>query len=167
MKKLPVCKACISGALCFACQEKFDKGYITQFDIDLATDLLELERGEKFPQLKTASFYNAVDVGEIVFLVIGKGNRVLYTEDLLSYIKELYEINEIILIEKGSAKEMLEQIIAPAKMLGINKIYIPTGDTEYRVVISAEDKEKVRIPIELLEDAASIMIRGIAKLRFS
>lgn len=164
MKKLPVCKACISGSLCFACQKKFDEGYITQFDMDLANDLLELE--EEYPSLSTASFYNAVDVGEIVFLVIGKGDKPKFTTKLLEYIKNLYSIPEIALIEKGSPKELLGQLISPAKMLGINQIYIPTGDTEYRVVISKEDKDKLKIPLNLLEDAAAIIIRGITKLSF-
>ncbi|MHA1339991.1 MAG: hypothetical protein ACTSRZ_10380 [Promethearchaeota archaeon] len=165
IKKLPVCKACIGGTLCFACQEKFNKGYITQFDLDLATDLLELEK-EKFSQLKTASFYNAVDVEDVVFLVIGKNDHEKFSDELLDYIKELYDIPEIVLISKGSPKEMVEQIIAPAKLVGINKIYIPTGESEYKIVISKEDKEKLRFSIKIIENAASIIIRGIAKINF-
>ena len=162
-----MCKACISGSLCFACQEKFDNGYITQFELDLANDFLELEESGKFPSLKTASFYNAVDVGRIVFLVIGKGHKDKFNPDLIKYIKELYTIPNIVLIEKGSPKEMLEQIMSPAKMLGINEIFIPTGEKEYRIVILKDDKEKLRIPIDYLEKASSIIIRGIAKLSFS
>lgn len=167
MKKLPVCKTCVSGSLCFSCQERFDKGFITQFDIDLAVDLLEME-SEDHPELKTASLYNAVDVGDIVFLVVGKGNisKNKYRPELLNKIKELYEIPRLMLIEKGSVKSMIEQIIEPAKLLGVNEIFIPTGDKEYRVVISDEDRDKIQIPVELLEKACSQIIRGDTKIQF-
>jgi hypothetical protein len=165
LKKLPICKACISS-LCFSCQDKLDKGLITQFDIDLAIDFTELEQG-KFPELKNASFFNVVEVGDIAFLVIGQGNKSFFKKELLDYIKELYEIPEISLIEKGTPKAMLEQIIAPAKMIGIDQIYIPTGEIEYRVNIPKEDKNKIMIPIDLLEKAASLIIRGITKISFT
>jgi transcription antitermination factor NusA-like protein len=164
MKNLPVCKTCVGGTLCNQCQEKFDKGLISQFDIDLAKDFLELE--QKFPDLKKLSFYNAVDTGNIVFLVVGGGQKEKFTKEILKEVKDSYELKAIQLIEKGPDKEMLEQIIAPAKLFGINRIYIPTGDTEYRVVISKEDKDKIKIPLNLLEKASSIIIRGIAKVEW-
>ncbi len=149
-----------------SCQERFDKGYVTQFDMDLANDFLELEL-ERFPELKMTSFYNAVDVGNIVFLVVGKGHIPKYKKELINYIKELYEIPSIKLVEKGSPKEMIQQLINPAKLLGVNQIYIPTGDSEFRVIISAEDKEKITVPLDILESASSIMIRGITKIDFN
>jgi len=165
MKNLPVCKACVDSALCNQCQEKFDKGLVTQFDLDLAKDFIELEK--KFPDLKKLSFYNAVDTGNIVFLVVGGGQKEKFTKEILKEVKDIYELKEIQMIEKGPVKEMLEQIIAPAKLFGINQIYIPTGETEYRVVISKEDKDKIKVPLNLLEKASSIIIRGIAKIEFS
>ena len=89
MKKLPVCKTCATGSLCYSCQERFDGGFVTQFDIDLTNDLMELQEKE-FPDLKTASFHNAIDVGDIVFLVIGKGDSPKYSPELLLKIKDLY-----------------------------------------------------------------------------
>ncbi|MHA1729959.1 MAG: hypothetical protein ACTSWY_14710 [Promethearchaeota archaeon] len=165
MKKFPVCKACVSGSLCSSCQKKFNEGKINQFDIDLANDFLILEE-EKFPELKQASFYHAVDIGDIVFLVIGQGHKPKFSEELLEQIKEIYEIPEILLIEKGSVKKMIEQIIHPAKLLGLNQIYIPTGDIENRVIILSEDKDKIRIPLDFLEKASSLIIREITKVQF-
>jgi hypothetical protein len=174
MKKLPVCKTCIDGSLCYSCQERFDGGYITQFDIDLANDLLDLENKE-FPELKTASFYNAIDVGNIVFLVIGQGDTSKFSPELLLKIKDLYFINDIVMIEKGPLKEMIQELISPEILLGLNQIYLPTMETEHRVNISDPENNirnqgfigKHRIPLESLEQACSIMIRGITKVSFS
>ena len=166
LKKLPVCKACISGSLCLSCQERFDEGLITQFDLDLANDLIQLE--ERYPELRNASFYHSVDIGNLVFLVIGQGQKKRFSKELLDEISDLYEIPEIILIEKSGVKKMLEQIIGlDVRLLGVNQIYIPTGETEYRVIISSEDKENIRIPIKDLEKASSLIIREITKVSFS
>ena len=174
MKKLPVCKNCINGSLCYSCQERFDGGFITQFDIDLANDLTSFQEKE-FPDLKSASFHNAIDVGDIVFIVIGKGDGAKYAPELILKIKDLYYIQNIVIIEKGPLKEMIQELISPEILLGLNQIYLPTMETEYRVNISDPDRfirnqgfiGKHRIPLESLEKASSIMIRGITKVSFS
>jgi hypothetical protein len=174
LKKLPVCKTCLTGSLCYSCQERFDGGYITQFDLDLANDLIDLQEKE-FPELKTASFHNAIDVGDIVFLVVGKGDSSKFTPELLLKIKDLYIIQNIVLIEKGPVKVMIQELISPEILLGLNQIYLPTMETEYRVNISDPDRfirnqgfiGNHHIPLESLEKASSLMIRGITKVSFS
>ncbi|MHA1109594.1 MAG: hypothetical protein ACTSRE_00720 [Promethearchaeota archaeon] len=169
-----MCKTCLNGSLCYSCQERFDGGLITQFDIDLANDLMQIQEKD-FPDLKTASFHNAVDVGDIVFVIIGKGDTSKYTPELLLKIKDLYYIQNIVLMEKGPFKEMIQELISPEILLGLNQIYLPTMETEYRVNISDPDKfirnqghiGKHRIPLESLEKACSLMIRGITKVSFS
>ncbi len=169
-----MCKTCISGSLCYSCQERFDQGFITQFDIDLANDLMEFQEKD-FPELKTVSFHNAIDVQDIVFIVVGKGDGIKISPELLLKIKDLYIIQNIVLIEKGPLKEMIQELISPEILLGVNQIYLPTMETEYRVNISDPDRlirsdgyiGKHRIPLDSLEKACSIMIRGITKVSFT
>jgi hypothetical protein len=169
-----VCKTCINGSLCYSCQERFDSGFVTQFELDLAKDLMDLQDKE-FPDLKTASFHNAIDVGDIVFLVVGKGDSAKFSPELLLKIKDLYYIKEIVMIEKGPLKVMIQELISPEILLGLNQIYLPTMETEYRVNISDPDRfirnqghiGKHGIPLESLEKACSLMIRGITKVSFS
>ncbi|MFX0074334.1 MAG: hypothetical protein ACFE96_02750, partial [Candidatus Hermodarchaeota archaeon] len=62
MKNLPACKTCVNSEfLCTSCQEKLDTGVLTQFELDLAKDLLVLEEEENFGFLKSISFYKAID----------------------------------------------------------------------------------------------------------
>jgi hypothetical protein len=135
---------------------------------------MELQEKE-FPELKTASFINAIDVGDIVFLVIGNGDTPKYSPELLLKIKDLYYIQNVVLMEKGPVKEMIQELISPEILLGLNQIYLPTMESEYRVNISDPDRfirnqghiGKHRIPLESLEKACSLMIRGITKVSFS
>jgi len=77
MKNLPACKTCvISGFLCASCQGKLDTGVLTQFELDLAKDLLGLEEEEKYGFLKNISFYKAIDFEDVVILVVGKKDKI-------------------------------------------------------------------------------------------
>ena len=56
MKVLPADKTCInSGFLCSNCKARLDAGEISEFEIDLAKDLIKLEEQEEFAFLKDIS----------------------------------------------------------------------------------------------------------------
>ena len=97
MKELPADKTCInSGFLCTNCQARLDAGEITEFEIDLAKDLLELEEvNENFGFLKEISFYKAIDYEDLIIIIVGKRDKLKITSELLDWIKETYEVDEI------------------------------------------------------------------------
>ncbi|MHA1898790.1 MAG: hypothetical protein ACTSU2_15465 [Promethearchaeota archaeon] len=162
----------INDTLCLSCQEKLDNNQITQFDIDLAKDLLEFEK--EFPSLKKASFYRAIDVGDIVFLIIGGGQTKLYPPELIEKIKDLYEIPKIILIEKSDQKTMINEMIKPNVLIGINKVFLPTGEEEYKILISDPEGEirkkgklgKNEISLDLLKQACTILLNSSVRIDF-
>ncbi len=89
MKNLPACKTCVSsGFLCTSCQEKLDTGVLTQFELDLAKDLLGLEEEEKYGFLKNISFYKAIDFEDVVILVVGKKDKIKTSQRLINWVKE-------------------------------------------------------------------------------
>ena len=97
MKVLPADKTCIkSGFLCSNCQARLDSGDITEFEIDLAKDLIQLEEEEEnFAFLRDISFYKAIDYEDVVILVVGKKDKLRITQALINWIKETYEIDPL------------------------------------------------------------------------
>ena len=88
MKNLPACKTCVnSGFLCSSCQEKLDSGELTQFELDLAKDLLALEEEEKYGFLRNISFFKAIDFEDVVIFVVGKKDKIKITQNLIKWIK--------------------------------------------------------------------------------
>jgi len=154
MKNLPACKTCVnSGFLCTSCQEKLDTGVLTQFEIDLAKDLLVLEEEENFGFLKNISFYKAIDFEDLVILVVGKKDKLKATQGLINWIKETYEVDELILIEKTkNPRSALESLIAPCKLISLNEIFLATGDIEFKGVLSKEDQETILFTKAELEE---------------
>jgi len=169
MKALPADKTCInSGFLCTNCQARLDAGEITEFEIDLAKDLLQLEEeDEKFSYLKDISLYKAIDYEDLVILVIGKRNKLKITPELINWMKETYEIDELIFIEKtDKPRPVVEALINPYKLKSLNEIFLATGDIQFRAVLWEDDKNKLLFTKEELEELIYELTGNITRVEF-
>ncbi len=170
MKNLPACTTCVnSGFLCASCQTKLDEGDLTEFELDLAKDLLELENSdpEKYGYLKDVSFFKAIDFEDVVILEVGNKDKLRITPELLKWIRQTYEIEKIILIEKTKRpRPVVEDLIAPSKLLSLNEIFLATGDIEFKAVIRADDKEKILFTSEELEELINELTGTITRIEF-
>lgn len=169
MKDLPADKTCInSGFLCTNCQARLDTGEISEFEIDLAKELLRLEEeSEGFLFLKDVSFYKAIDYEDLAIIVVGKNDKLRITSGLLNWIKETYEIDEIILIEKSKKpRPVIEALIAPFKLVSLNEIFLATGDIQFRAVLWEDDRENLLFTKEELEELVFELTGNIIRVEF-
>jgi len=168
MKFLPACETCVkSGFLCVKCQEKLDEGEISPFELDLAKDLIELEEKEKYNYLENCSFYKAIDYEDVVILVVGKGDKIRINQDLINWIKEIYEIDKIILVEEtDKPRPVLESLIAPGKLISLNEIFLATGDVEFRAVIRKGEKSKILFTKQELEELVQELTGKSVRVEF-
>ena len=169
MKVLPADKTCInSGFLCANCQSRLDTGEITEFEIDLAKDLLELEEvNENFGFLKDVSFYKAIDYEDLIIIIVGKRDKLKITSELIDWIKETYEVDEIILIEKtNKPRPVIEALINPYKLISLNEIFLATGDIQYRAVLYNEDSDLLLFTKEELEQLIYELTGNIIRVEF-
>ncbi len=169
MKVLPADKTCInSGFLCTNCQARLDAGEISEFEIDLAKDLIQLEeQEEQFAFLKEISFYKAIDYEDLIILVVGRKDKLKITPDLIAWIKEAYEIDELIFIEKtNKPRPVVEALITPYKLLSLNEIFLATGDVQFRAVLWEDDREKILFTKEELEELIYELTGNITRVEF-
>ncbi len=168
MKNLPACKTCVSsGFLCSSCQEKLDTGVLTQFELDLAKDLLVLEEEEQFNFLKNISFYKAIDFEDVVIFVIGKKDKLKTTQELINWLKETYEVDELILIEQTkNPRAALESLIAPSKLITLNEIFLATGDIEFKGVLNKTDQDMILFTKEELEELILELTGNTIRIEF-
>ncbi len=121
-----------------------DKGEITTFDIDLTREFLELEK--KYAVLKDVSFLRAIDYGDLVILILGQGDkgRLESQPEIMAHFKKKFEIQRIQLVEYSTKlSQYVENLVAPAKLLGFDQFYVPTGDTEHRARIDRNTKDRL------------------------
>ena len=168
MKNLPACKTCVSsGFYCTSCQDKLDAGTLTQFELDLAKDLLKLEESEKFGFLREISFYKAIDFEDVVILVVGRRDKIKIKQILIDWIKENYEIDEIILIEQTkNPRPALESLISPYKLISLNEIFLATGDIEFKGVLNKNDQDVLLFTQEELEELVLELTGNAIRIEF-
>jgi len=168
MKNLPACITCVnSGFLCTSCQEKLDTGEISEFDLDLAKDLLELEEKDEFGFLRNVSFYKSIDFEDVVIVIVGIKDKIKISPKLIDWIKETYEIETLIFIEKtNKPRPVIEALIAPYKLLSLNEIFLATGDIEFKAVLSKKEEEKILFTKEELEELVLEITGNVIRVEF-
>jgi len=143
---------------------------LTEFEIDLAKELVQLEEEEpeKFGFLRDVSFYKAIDYEDVVIFVVGKRDKIKFTKELLDLIKTSYEIDTIILIEKtDKPRPVVDSLIAPSKLISLNEIFLATGDIEFKAVISKDDKESILFTKEELEELIYELTGNLTRIEFN
>lgn len=157
-----ICQFCLrSGILCSECQKKVKAGKVTKLDLEVARLLLSMEK--KYPPLQELKFYKAVDTDKMLALVVGRGD----VARILSYggkiIKELGNKmgRSIRVLEYGSSsRKFLEDLFAPLNIVTINKIWLPDGTTETRVILKKKGRHSSNFKMNALRDIAK-KVRGI------
>ncbi len=152
--KLPVCIIDLeSDFLCPSCQDKLDRGAISEFDIEFSKWILE--RAKEYPELDRLNLLRAIRLDDRLVLVVKKSREILLeNEDLMNELKELY--GEVLILD-GPAKvrTVVRKLIAPAIEVGINSLYLPDGTKESIVMLKTEDRGRIPYSKEELRQIVS------------
>jgi len=144
-----------SGILCPSCQEKLDRGEITPLDIEVGKHLLELEN--KYPALKDATFFKAVDTEKMLIVLVksdGRSLRPLWNR--ISKVMSNKIGKPVRIIEKtASIRQIAEQVLAPARVLGVNIVWLPDGSRENYIRVPRSDLRRLSIRKEQAEKVIS------------
>ncbi|MFW6110922.1 MAG: hypothetical protein ACOC6H_02680 [Thermoproteota archaeon] len=167
--KTELCNFCLkSGILCQKCLAKVKSGEISKVDLKIARLLLSLE--ETYPMLQNVRFYKAVDVGEMLAVLVGKGD----VPRLLSYGGKIIRVlgdkvgREIRVLEYGSSdRKFLEDLFAPLSIVTINTIWLPDGTTETRVILKKKSWRKPPFNIKALKKIARKIRDMTLRVEFS
>lgn len=156
MKKLPCCIACAkSDILCYSCQERLESGDLTDLDLDIAEFLLELEEEDPDLGLSEIKFYKSIDLGNLIIMIVGKEETDIIKKVVRTIRHEL-QLPRIQIIEKSKGsvdlKNLLNDFVHPGKLLGINKIFLPTGEIEFKATVQVKARDRIPISRSNLED---------------
>ena len=159
--KTALCNFCLkSGILCPKCQGKLKSGNVSEIDFTIARLLLSLE--EKYPSIQEVKFHKAVDADRILAILVDKGD----VPRLLSHggkiVKAIGEKTgkTIRILENGvTERKFLEDLFVPLSILTINKIWLPDGTTETRVILKRGRRK--RIPNVKASKQIAQKLRGI------
>ena len=146
---LPICDVCLqSGILCKGCENKLKTGEISQMELDIAKILYKLGDGQ-------ISFKKAIDMGNVVIIitnkdqvgkVIGKGGNVVR-----AISKEIGK-NVRVIGADSDLKSVAKDILAPARISGINVVYGTDGEQKYKIRVLREDARRIPSNLDRLNE---------------
>ena len=147
-----------SGILCSRCRAKLERGEVTQLDLEVARLLVSIE--DKYPLLQDVFFHKAVEADNVLAILVGRGDagKILsYGGRIIRFLESKVGKDVRILEYNTSERKFLEDLFAPLTILTINKIWLPDGSVETKVILKGSRR---RINIDAMKEIAK-KIRGI------
>ncbi len=168
MVSTPICNFCAqTGMLCPSCQKKLNEGIIDKDDVEIVKKLIKLE--QQFPLLKDVTISKIINFADFKILMITAPNVSTILEPKGKILKTLEKtINKKIrVIEKNSNYvKIIEELLNPIRVLGINKVFLPTGETIQKIVLKKPRDSKISFNIEQLEALIYKLTGNMVRLSF-
>jgi len=146
---LPVCDVCLkSGMLCQGCENKLKSGEITPLDLDIAKLLYKLGDGN-------IGFKKTIEIGDVVIIVTDKdhvGKIIGKSGKIVRAISKKIGKKVRVIGEGSDFKEIARDILAPARILGINIVYGKDGEEKYKIRVMKEDSRRLPARIDVLNN---------------
>lgn len=136
-----------SGILCRRCEEKLEKGQITDLDLKVIQRLVELEKEN--PLLEDVNYHRTIEADEMMAVLVDKKDLPKLLGGGAKVVKDLGETfgKRVKLISYGGDdREFLEDLFSPLSILTINTIWIPDGTTETKVILAG--RQPRRMPVD-------------------
>ena len=155
--KAPICEICLKNdILCSGCNAKLEEGKITPVDVEVSRKLVKLE--EKIPSLKSVELKKVIETRNSYILVVKKGDAPKIIGKRGSVIKKISEVlgkDTRVIEETKNLEELLQNLVKPANIKGINILYTPEGEI-YRVRIPATYRRLIHLSKNDIEVVATL-----------
>jgi transcription antitermination factor NusA-like protein len=145
-----------SGILCRRCEEKLEKGQITELDLKVIQRMVELEK--EHPILQEVTYHRSVEADGMMAVLVDRRDVPKLLGGGAKIIKDLGETfgKRVKLISYGGDdREFLEDLFSPLSILTINTIWIPDGSTETKVILTGRQPRKMPVDLDTVKMIAS------------
>src|SRR5208283_2422496 len=151
-----------SGILCRRCEEKLQKGLITQLDLKVIQKFVELEKD--YPVLQDVTYHRSVEAADMMAVLVDKKDLPRLLGGGAKVVKELSQSfgKRVKLISfGGDDRAFLEDLFSPLSIFTINTIWIPDGSTETKVILTGRRPRKMPVDLDMVQNIAK-ELKGMA-----
>jgi transcription antitermination factor NusA-like protein len=144
-----------SGILCRRCEEKVEKGQVTQLDLKVIQRMVELEKEN--PILQDVTYHRSVEADGFLAVLVDKKDMPKLLGGGAKIIKDLGETfgKRVKLISYGGDdREFLEDLFTPMSILTINTVWIPDGSTETKVILTGRRPRNMPVDLDKVRKIA-------------
>jgi len=156
--KIPLDYICVrTGVLCPRCRRLVESGAVSEFEINVMKNLIELEENDpEFRQfLNDFTYIKAYKYGDAL-LILGEFVSKQDQRILQRLAKALGEkldmkVRIVSVASKKDIKSLVSQLIFPARVLGVNIIWLPDGSHQYIIRIPRTDLRYMPLSTDSIE----------------
>jgi transcription antitermination factor NusA-like protein len=138
-----------SGILCRRCEEKLEKGQVTELDLKVIQRMVELEK--EYPVLQEVTYHRSVEADGMMAILVDRRDVPKLLSGGAKVVKDLGDTfgRRVKLISYGGDdREFLEDLFSPLSILTINTIWIPDGSTETKVILTGRQPRKMPVDLD-------------------
>lgn len=155
--KYPLDRICVkSGVLCPSCQRKVEEGVVREDEIPVMRVLMDLEEKLKF--LRKGSYSKTYRLRDRLIVMIRDGFEPEEIDELERELSQALNTRVKVVVEAGDSKRLIEQLIAPASLIGVNQVWLPGGTEILNVRISRRDRRILEKSREEYENLLSTLL---------
>lgn len=167
MVKIPLDHVCVkSGVLCPRCQFLVDSGQVQSFEVEVMRSLIELEEsGTKY--LKDAVYHKSYRDNDLLVIVMEFKSKVSPYElaKLAKALSSKLGLRVKVINKSSDVKQIVATLLYPARILGINTVWLPDGSTHYVIRIPRSDQKILQNNREIYERILSQIIGQEVEIR--
>jgi len=144
-----------SGILCRRCEEKLEKGQITDLDLKVIQRMVELEK--EHPVLQDVTYHRSVEADGMMAVLVDRKDVPRLLGGGAKVVKDLGDTfgKRVKLISYGGDdREFLEDLFSPLSILTINTIWIPDGSTETKVILTGRQPRRMPVDLDIVKTMA-------------
>jgi len=164
--QIPLDYVCVkSGVLCPRCQGLIESGVVDEREVEIMKALIELEEKEGLQILKKATYHKAYFVDDemvIIVMDLGVGSSVpvftRYAREIEQRLRERLGRRVKIIPKASDVRGLATHLLYPARVLGVNTLWLPDGSIEYVVRVTRRDERRLGRAKEVYERILSEML---------
>ena len=154
--KTELCQFCLrSGMLCPKCKRKLEKGEVSELDLEIGRLLMSME--DEYPPLQSVYFHKAIEADGVLAIFVNRGDiaKILsYGGKIIKSVERDTKKAVRVLESNSDERKFLEDLFAPMTILTVNRIWLPDGSTETRVILKGNERRRTSRYINALKEIA-------------
>jgi len=166
--KLPICYFCArTKVLCLKDLKRLEKGEISQLDVDISNELVLLKE-KKYSSLDNLTFVRAHKSDNLLVLMVRNSDK-LNRNILIKVSRDLERkgYGRVRFVEESAEpRKIVEQIVSPSRVLGVDILWLPDGSSQFTVRIPHRDARRMPVKKEVAEDILTKLLGKYVRIVF-